>query len=176
MSLVPIERVRPRHTEPEVKAKAEGAKLKFTLGVAAAPQTRETEAPSIPVPDREENELLWPIPTKRSVRLLVAVVAKIAGVTPEQILSSNRSHPVVAARHAAVRLADQMWPSLSTVRLGRCFERDHSTILYILGRSTTNKQILARSDLIFAEAAAHIADAVEKKMSTQSQQKENANV
>jgi len=176
VSIVPIERVRPRHIEPEVKAKAEGAKLKSTLRVAAAPQARETEAPATPVPDRVENELPWPIPSKSSVRRLLAVVAKIAGVTPDQILSANRSYHIVAARHAAVRLAGQLWPSLSTVRLGRCFERDHSTIIFILGRSTTNKRILARSDLIFAEAAAHIADAVEKKISTQSQQKENANV
>ena len=66
------------------------------------------------------------------VRDEISEVAAIFGVTPEQIMSRNRSAKVYTARCAIINLLDQRgW---SSTRIGAALNRHHTSILHSLGR------------------------------------------
>jgi hypothetical protein len=66
-----------------------------------------------------------------------AVIAEVAtefGVTVDEILSRGRATSIAAVRHVAIRRVAAALPDLSCPRLGLIFGRDHTTIIYALGR------------------------------------------
>ena len=97
--------------------------------------------------------------------ILIGVCAEY-GIGVEEILGDRRDQPVVIARWEAVRRAYE-GTGLSTTELGRVFNRDHTSILYILGkvkkeRVYTRKQRVVKPKLIPAvgngETAPGLAD------------------
>ena len=67
---------------------------------------------------------------------VVAAVGDRLVVRPDQIMSHNRTPRVVDARNASIAVVHQLF-GLSSVSLGRLFNRDHSTILHSLRRADT---------------------------------------
>lgn len=58
------------------------------------------------------------------------------GVTMAGMLSDRRQKLIVAARHKAIRRAfDETDRTCTTI--GRAFRRDHTTILYVIGKERT---------------------------------------
>lgn len=76
------------------------------------------------------------IPRDRKITVLevIAAVAAKHGLTSDDIIGRSRKLNVLAARKEAMRMAHSLRPDLSSPQLGRIFKRDHTTILYILGK------------------------------------------
>jgi hypothetical protein len=71
--------------------------------------------------------------TKRShIKSLIANAAKVNGVTYDAIMSRARPRDVCRARFAAITAVAAAYPDMSFPRLGRIFNRDHSTIVHAL--------------------------------------------
>lgn len=66
------------------------------------------------------------------VRGIIAEVALAHRVTVEDILGHGRSAPLVKARHEAIIEVAIRRPAFSLSQIGRCFSRDHTTILHVL--------------------------------------------
>jgi chromosomal replication initiation ATPase DnaA len=66
------------------------------------------------------------------VRGIIAEVALAHGVSVEDILGPGRSGPLVKARHQAIIEVATRRPAFSLPQIGRCFSRDHTTILHVL--------------------------------------------
>jgi chromosomal replication initiation ATPase DnaA len=66
------------------------------------------------------------------VRGIIAEVALAHRVTVEDILGPGRSAPLVEARHKAIIEVAVRRPAFSLPQIGRCFNRDHTTILHVL--------------------------------------------
>jgi chromosomal replication initiation ATPase DnaA len=79
------------------------------------------------------------IETPRSQAMkIIKDVAEVHGVTVRDIFEKSREKKKVLARHEAIRRVAAAWPKSSTTHLGAFFNRDHTTILYALGRTTRN--------------------------------------
>ncbi len=74
------------------------------------------------------------------VREVIARVSSERGVSEAEILSRCGINHVVSARHEAIRQLAAERPQWSSVRIGKMFDRDHSTVLYILGRLQGRKE------------------------------------
>jgi len=71
--------------------------------------------------------------TKRShIKSIIANAARVNGVTYEAIMSRARPRDVCRARFAAITAVAAAYPDMSFPRLGRIFNRDHSTIVHAL--------------------------------------------
>ncbi len=71
--------------------------------------------------------------TKRShIKSLIAKAAKDNGVTYEAVMSRARPRDVCTARFAAIAAVAAAYPDMSFPRLGRIFNRDHSSIVHAL--------------------------------------------
>jgi chromosomal replication initiation ATPase DnaA len=66
------------------------------------------------------------------VRGIIAEVALAHRVTVEDILGSSRAAPLVKARHEAMIEVAIRRPAFSLPQIGRCFSRDHTTVLHVL--------------------------------------------
>lgn len=66
------------------------------------------------------------------VRGIIAEVALAHRMTVEDILGAGRSAPLVKARHQAIIEVAIRRPAFSLSQIGRCFSRDHTTILHVL--------------------------------------------
>lgn len=82
-------------------------------------------------------------PADRSRELIAAAAAEF-GVGYRDVLSPDRHDHVVAARHAAIKALKEAKPHLSTPQIGRLFSRDHTTVLWALGRTKKGKEQRAR--------------------------------
>jgi hypothetical protein len=71
--------------------------------------------------------------TKRThIKSIIANAAKVNGVTYEAIMSRARPRDVCRARFAAITAVASAYPDMSFPRLGRIFNRDHSSIVHAL--------------------------------------------
>lgn len=71
------------------------------------------------------------------IRKIIKEEADYFGITVEQLLGPSRRREYVEARNRAiVRTAEGR---LSTVQIGKIFNRHHTTILYTLGRLSGRK-------------------------------------
>ncbi len=69
---------------------------------------------------------------RQSVRDIQKQTARRHRVTLQDLLGQGRSRLLVVARYEAIALAHAAWPELSTLALGRLFQRDHTIILRAL--------------------------------------------
>lgn len=70
-------------------------------------------------------------------------VAARHNVTTEEILGDCRLAHICAARWEAVRAVQTKNPGLSTVALGKIFNRDHTTIMYALKKTAKPIRVVA---------------------------------
>ena len=56
------------------------------------------------------------------------------GVSMEALLGERRDKKIVQARHEAIRSVYSQLQGLSLSRIARAFNRDHTTVLYVVGR------------------------------------------
>jgi len=83
--------------------------------------------------DRCEPYATEPAQTKRAhIKALIAKAATDNGVTYEAIMSRARPRDVCRARFAAITAVASAYPDMSFPRLGRIFNRDHSSIVHAL--------------------------------------------
>ncbi|MDF1599704.1 helix-turn-helix domain-containing protein [Mesorhizobium sp. YIM 152430] len=64
---------------------------------------------------------------------IIAETAAAHRATPAEVMGRNLSRRVVAARYACIRAIDAAF-DWTPSHLGRLFGRDHSTVLYALGK------------------------------------------
>ena len=72
-------------------------------------------------------------------RQLIAAVASEAGVGVRDIYSRSRRSHVCQTRREAMRAVAARFPKLSMPQIGRLFGREHTTVLYSLGRLSRRK-------------------------------------
>jgi chromosomal replication initiation ATPase DnaA len=65
---------------------------------------------------------------------MVGEIADRHGFTFAEIIGPRRHRTLLAARYEAIRAVNKEFPSWSTMKMGRFFNRDHTTILSALGR------------------------------------------
>ncbi|HEV2502351.1 MAG TPA: helix-turn-helix domain-containing protein [Mesorhizobium sp.] len=70
-----------------------------------------------------------------TVREIIREMADRFDVRPEDITGACRTRIVVKARWAAMVAAHHARPDLSTIALGREFDRDHTAVIYALRKS-----------------------------------------
>lgn len=71
--------------------------------------------------------------TKRShIKSLIAKAAQDNGVTYEAIMSRARPRDVCRARFDAIAAVSAAYPDMSFPRLGKIFNRDHSSVVHAL--------------------------------------------
>lgn len=74
-----------------------------------------------------------PAQTKRAhIKALIAKAAQDNGVSYDAVMSRARPRDVCRARFAAITAVAAAYPDMSFPRLGRIFNRDHSTIVHAL--------------------------------------------
>lgn len=73
---------------------------------------------------------------KKRVHVIIERCAHRYGVSVADILGRGRMRALVTARHEAIQIVSRVFPRFSTPHLGRLFNRDHTSILYALGRTT----------------------------------------
>ena len=66
------------------------------------------------------------------IQSIIAEVALAHGVTVAEILARGGAAPLVKARHQAIIEVAIRRPAFSLSQIGRCFSRDHTTILHVL--------------------------------------------
>ena len=75
-----------------------------------------------------------------SPRAIIKLVSLKHGVGVRDIISNDRFPRVVAARHHAIWLVHTHCPWLSIPDVGRIFDRDHTTILYVISKVTGKRE------------------------------------
>lgn len=98
---------------------------------------------------RPPANLTWPV----SVETVKELVAPRFGVTVQQIDSDQRARAIVRPRWLAIWITHKV-SGLSTGRLGRLFNRDHTTVLHAL----SSAEYLLRRDRAMNEAAQAVFD------------------
>lgn len=74
-----------------------------------------------------------------SVRQIISLVAQSHGFTYHDIISKGRKYPIVVARQDAMRCVKTLKPFLSYPKIGKFFDRDHTTVLHACGRLKAKK-------------------------------------
>jgi hypothetical protein len=83
--------------------------------------------------DRCEPYATEPAQTKRThIKSLIAKAAQDNGVTYEAIMSRARPRDVCRARFDAIASVAAAYPDMSFPRIGKIFNRDHSSIVHAL--------------------------------------------
>ncbi len=85
---------------------------------------------------------------RRTARDIIKEVATTHDVTLDEIVGEGRTKRVVRARHEAMWAVHVHKPYLTSVSIGRLFNRDHTLVLYVLGKLRCGK----KSTLINADA------------------------
>src|SRR5262249_11689557 len=85
-----------------------------------------------------DNAAVITMPRER-LRALIAEVAAAHGVSVEDLRGPRRFPHIVCARHAAMRRVHQAFQAKSFPEIGRVFARDHTTVMYALGRLRKRK-------------------------------------
>lgn len=110
-------------------------------------QPRQTKRPALIVVPKEAEPLVAkfrevkPLPQERALqpvavaRRIIADVALKHEVSVKQILGDDRQAPVIEARREAMSLVYRANPNWSLVKMGRFFNRDHTTILHALRKT-----------------------------------------
>jgi hypothetical protein len=65
---------------------------------------------------------------------IVRAVAAAAGISEQELLGERRYGPLTLARHAAMWLIKQRQPEYTLARIGRLFNRDHTSVLHAIKR------------------------------------------
>jgi hypothetical protein len=77
---------------------------------------------------------------RQRAREIVARICEPYGLTPEDIgfgrKKRGRDRVQVFLRMHSLRAIREVWPSWSTPQLGRLFHMDHTTVLYLLGKTS----------------------------------------
>lgn len=71
-------------------------------------------------------------PARAAIRRIVEGVAAETHVVPDEIFSSRRDPATAKARQLAMRRLYDTGPEWSLKRVGRAFNRDHSTVAHAL--------------------------------------------
>lgn len=83
--------------------------------------------------DSREPYAMEPAQTKRThIKALIAKAAQDNGVTYEAIMSRARPRDVCRARFDAIAAVSAAYPDMSFPRIGKIFNRDHSSIVHAL--------------------------------------------
>ena len=83
----------------------------------------------------------YPLSRKRAVADIVSeVLVNYPGVTWDDIRSHRRTPDMVEPRRACVKAVHEQRPDLSSPAIGRIFNRDHTSILYIVGTIKKGKK------------------------------------
>jgi chromosomal replication initiation ATPase DnaA len=77
-------------------------------------------------------------PRAQILRIIAEEEAR-ARVRRGAVMGKGRERATVDARHAAMRRVKALFPSKSSVEIGRLFGRDHTTVLYALGTLTRQR-------------------------------------
>lgn len=84
--------------------------------------------------------MVVPAEMKVPVRQIIDSVAAKHGLTYNDIVGRSRRFDIAAARKEAMKMANSLRPDLSMPQLGIQFKRDHTSILYALGRLSRCKK------------------------------------
>lgn len=79
--------------------------------------------------------------SKMTGRQIAEMVAANGGITFEILVGKSRQKAVVSIRNQAIRTVKKLKPDFSSTQLGLIFNRDHTSILYVLGRTNRGKEI-----------------------------------
>lgn len=74
---------------------------------------------------------IWKRP-RQKVNDIIREVAEETGYSAEMLVGDSKRGNVVAARWRAIAEVEYRRPDLSSVQIGRFFNRDHTTILAVL--------------------------------------------
>jgi len=126
--IVPIARVRHVAVEkartPAGPADAVPANIPGPLKPADPPKTGERDIWFL--------QSLEFLPAPRRAKMIKAHAAKAHGLTVEDLEGPRRTSAVVRARWEAIAAIAKANPSWSLPQIGRCFNKDHTTVLNAL--------------------------------------------
>lgn len=71
---------------------------------------------------------------------IVRDVADRYGMDERQIYGNRRDRHTFGARREAIHKVSEAFPNLSSTQLGKLFNRDHTSILNALGRTSKSKR------------------------------------
>lgn len=83
--------------------------------------------------------------TNNRVHQLVLAVSLALNINPKKLISKSRKRELVNARGLCYIILRERDPSLSLYDIGRCFRRDHSTV--INGIREVGKELSYNTDL-----------------------------
>lgn len=81
----------------------------------------------------------WPPTPQASTRAVITDIAAWHNTNYDEVLSKKRNRNIVRARHAAIRRLKELHPNWSSPYLGAIFQVDHTTCLWVLGRTKKGK-------------------------------------
>ena len=135
-----------------LKAKFFGAPVSKPVIIPRSLPPRVIEAPSRPAPAIKVGRVRDILNVRSdSARAVVEAICRKYDITFGEMVGPRRSHHLVKARHEAMAAVWEARPDMSTIQIGKLFNRDHSSILYALGK--LGKTLAYRDRLAAAEAA-----------------------
>jgi hypothetical protein len=75
--------------------------------------------------------------SREPARAIIAAVARKYGLTYDDLIGSRRLKPLVIARQEAMHILVRARPDLGLTRVGRLFNRDHSTVWHAIRQDLT---------------------------------------
>jgi len=118
---------RPKFYEPEIVRTM--AQIRAEKREEAARQRLQTQALS-------EYRSIDVRTAKPPVRQIIEQVATFHGITYDHIVGIRLDRDIVAARHDAIKAVSDARPDLSSPQIGKFFNRDHTTILHALSKTS----------------------------------------
>lgn len=78
-----------------------------------------------------------PVPDdiRQAANLIIEGVAELYGVTKLDVFSRRKTGRTVEARHAAINAVKAVYRDMSCTALAEIFDRNHTMILFALGRT-----------------------------------------
>lgn len=81
-----------------------------------------------------------PYPKYGASRQIIADIARAHGLTYADLVGPRTLRRIVVARWEAMRAVLEHSPHLSSTHIGRLFNRDHTSVLYALGRTAAARR------------------------------------
>lgn len=134
--------------------KAARARMGAPLTPIAPVVKREAKVIGLPVSQKaaREQDIEWfyhgltgpVVPYRAESRQIIRETALEFKLHPDELIGDSRESQVVFARYVAIHRIARAYPQKSSTQIGKLFNRDHTSILFALGRMKKKPLRLAK--------------------------------
>lgn len=124
-----------REQERRRKLRAEAAKERRRIEKEHSEIKQAVQAARDAAKREQEEAARIELQGRVPVKDIIAHVAHLHLLKPDDLIGPRRMKHIIAARHEAIRVTANLRPDLSLPQIGRAFNKDHTTILHALRKT-----------------------------------------